>query len=116
MLSRGPTPAALAAGTPALIIPSYSEQVSNARRAATLGAALHLVREATGADTHRKPEPALVPAMGGVDKRLEPKLVAGSIGRLLEDPRYSDSARAAGQQLAGLPGAADIIETPPAAG
>jgi hypothetical protein len=51
-----------------------------------------------------------------VDKRLEPKLVAGSIGRLLEDPRYSDSARAAGQQLAGLPGAADIIETPPAAG
>ena len=46
---------------------------------------------------------------------LPSELVAGSIGRLLEDARYFDAARAAGQQLAGLPGTADIIETPPQA-
>ena len=46
---------------------------------------------------------------------LPSELVAGSIGRLLEDARYFGSARTAGQQLAGLPRAADIIETPPQA-
>ena len=46
---------------------------------------------------------------------LPSELVTGSDGRLLEDARCFDSARAAGQRLAGLPGTADIIETPPQA-
>jgi hypothetical protein len=47
-------------------------------------------------------------------KRLEPKLAAGSIRWLLEVARYADSAWAAGQQLAGLPGVADIESLPQA--
>jgi hypothetical protein len=47
-------------------------------------------------------------------KRLEPKLAAGSIRRLLEVARYADSAWGAGQQLAGLPGVADIESLPQA--
>jgi UDP:flavonoid glycosyltransferase YjiC (YdhE family) len=44
-----------------------------------------------------------------------PTLVADAIGTLLGDPRYAGSARAAAQQLAALPGAADVIETLPRA-
>jgi hypothetical protein len=79
-----------------------------------VGAALHLVREAADADTYRKPEPVLAPRMGGMGKRLEPKLAAGSIRWLLEVARYADSAWGAGQQLAGLPGVADIESLPQA--
>jgi UDP:flavonoid glycosyltransferase YjiC (YdhE family) len=113
---HGFTLTALAAGTPALIIPTYSERESNARHAAALGAALYLVPEIEGGDAQHEPELALVPEMGGAGKLLEPKLVAGAIGTLLEDPRYSNSARAAAQQLAKLPGAvgaANVIEALP---
>ena len=110
---HGSTLTALAAGTPALIIPTYSERESNARRAAALGAALYLVPETEDGDAQHEPELALVPETGGADRRLEPKLVADAITTLLEDPRYSDSAQTAAHQLAGLPGAAgaaDAIE------
>ena len=103
---HGSTLTALAAGTPALIIPTYSERESNARRAAALGAALYLVPGTADGGAKLEPELALVPAMGGAGKQLEPRLVADAIGTLLEDPRYPDSARAAAQQLARLPGAA----------
>jgi hypothetical protein len=107
---HGSTLTALAAGTPALIIPTYSERESNARRAAALGAALYLVPGTADGDAQLEPELALVPGMGGVGKQLEPRLVADAIGTLLEDPRYPDSARAAAQQLARLPGAADAAD------
>ncbi len=57
--------------------------------------------------------PAPVPEMGGAGKQLDPKLVAGAVTTLLEDQRYSDSARVAAQELAKLPGpagAAGIID------
>jgi hypothetical protein len=47
-------------------------------------------------------------------KHLEPELAVGSIRRLLEVERYADSAWAAGQPLAGLPGVADIESLPQA--
>ena len=110
---HGSTLTALAAGTPALIIPTYSERESNARRAAALGAARYLVPKTADGETQHQPERAPVTGMGGADKQLDPRLVADTIGTLLEDPCYSDSARAAAQQLATLPGAAgaaDVIE------
>jgi UDP:flavonoid glycosyltransferase YjiC (YdhE family) len=110
---HGSTLTALAAGTPALIIPTYSERESNARRAAALGAALYLVPQTAAVDARLEPELALVPGMGGTSKELEPKLVADAIRMLLKDQRYSDSARTAAQQLArfsGAAAAADIIE------
>ncbi len=113
---HGSTLTALAAGTPALIIPTYSERESNARHAAALGAALCLVPETEGGDAQHEPALALVPEMGGVGRRLEPTLVADAIRTLLEDPRYANSAQVAARQLAGLPGpagAADIIEALP---
>jgi hypothetical protein len=73
-----------------------------------VGAALHLRREAADADTYCKPEPVPAVRMGGMGKHLEPELAVGSIRRLLEVERYADSAWAAAQQLAGLPGVADI--------
>lgn len=103
---HGSTLTALAAGTPALIIPTYSERESNARRAAALGAATYLVPETEDGDAQHEPGLAMVPTMGGAGRRLEPKLVADAIRTLLEDPRYSDSAQTAAHQLAGLPGAA----------
>lgn len=113
---HGSTLTALAAGTPALIIPTYSERESNARRAAALGAALYLVPETQDRDAQHEPKLALRREMGGADRQLEPKLVADAITTLLEDPRYSNSAQAAAQQLATLPGpagAANIIEALP---
>lgn len=113
---HGSTLTALAAGTPALIIPTYSERESNARRAAALGAALYLLPDTEDGDAQHEPELALVPTIGGVGKLLEPKLVADAVAMLLEDQRYSDSARAAAQHLAGLPGAlgaANVIEALP---
>lgn len=71
-----------------------------------VGAALHLMREA--ADAYCKPEPVPAVRMGGMGKHLAPELAVGSIRRLLEVERYADSAWVAGQQLARLPGVADI--------
>ncbi len=113
---HGSTLTALAAGIPALIIPTYSERESNARRAAALGAALCLVPQTEDSHAQHEPEPALVTEMGGASKQLDPGLVADAITTLLEDQRYSDSAQVAAQELARLPGpvgAADIIEALP---
>jgi len=110
---HGSTLTALAAGTPALIIPTYSERESNARRAAALGAALYLVPETEDGGTQHEPGLEMVPMIGGTERRLDPKLAADAIATLLEDPRYASSARAAAQQLGILPGpsgAADVIE------
>ena len=113
---HGSTLTALAAGTPALIIPTYSERESNARRAAALGAALYLVPGIQDGGTQHEPGLELVPmteAMEGRDRELEPELVADAIATLLEDTHYTNSARAAAQQLTELPGppaAADVIE------
>ena len=110
---HGSTLTALAAGTPALIIPTYSERESNARRAAALGVALYLVPETEDGGTQHEPGLEMVPMIGGTERGLDPKLVADAIATLLENPRYADSARAAAQQLGILPGpsgAADVIE------
>ena len=113
---HGSTLTALAAGTPALIIPTCSERESNARRAAALGAALYLVPGIQDGGTQHEPGLELAPmteAMEGRDRELEPELVADAIATLLEDTHYTSSARAAAQQLTELPGpaaAADVIE------
>jgi UDP:flavonoid glycosyltransferase YjiC (YdhE family) len=107
---------ALAAGTPALIIPAYSERESNARRAAALGAAPYLVHKPDTAAHSPSRDLPWCPQMGGAAKQLEPKLVADAITILLEDPRYANAAQATAHQLATLPSAADaadIIEALP---
>ena len=80
---HGSTLTALAAGTPALIIPTYSERESNARRAAALGAATYLVPETEDGDAQHEPGLAMVPTMGGAGRQLDPTLVTGAVATLL---------------------------------
>ena len=62
---HGSTLTALAAGTPALIIPTYSERQSNARYAAAGRRPFTWCREPKDGDAQREPEPAPVPGAGG---------------------------------------------------
>lgn len=101
---------ALRAGTPALIIPTYSERESNARRAAAMGTAICLVPETAGDENRLEPDLGLVNEMGGVQRRLDPQLVSDAINALLQDHRYTHAARAASDSLARLPGAAGAAQ------
>ena len=90
---HGSTLTALAAGTPALVIPTYSERESNGRRVTALGAGL-----------------CLVPDRVGIDQWLDSGSVRDAIGRLLEESQFRVSAAVAAHELAALPGAAHAAD------
>jgi len=95
---HGSTLTALAAGTPAVIIPTFSERESNARRAAGLGAAVCLVPEGSTR----------------AEMRLDPGAVGSAVDSLLSDPAYGRAAEAVRSELGALPGetyVADLVET-----
>jgi len=86
----------LYAGKPAVIIPTYSERESNARRIAALGAGAVLA-----VDTSRREKSASVDELRNL------------VRRVLGDPTFSSNARRIGEQLrahGGAAQAADLIE------
>ncbi len=86
-------------GTPALIIPTYSERESNARRIAEQGAGDFIVPE-----TDRK----------GRKKYVAPEVVREKTKAILAEPAFTDNARQLRKKLQtyeGAQGAARLIET-----
>jgi len=86
----------LYAGKPAVILPTYSERESNARRIAALGAA------------------AIVPVetVSG-EKRVRVDELRATVRRVLNDPTFAGNARRIGERLRAYGGArqaADLIE------
>jgi len=90
---HGSTLTGLTAGTPALVIPTFSERESNGRRTALLGAGL-----------------CLVPDERDGERVLMPSTVAAALHRLFTDMDYRTSATRAGDDLAALAGAAAVVE------
>jgi UDP:flavonoid glycosyltransferase YjiC (YdhE family) len=87
----------LAAGTPAVMIPTISERESNARRMESLGAGA-VIRPTTGADG---------------EKRIDHAAFAKAIHRVLNDKSYEEAARRLStdlRELGGARAAADKIE------
>jgi UDP:flavonoid glycosyltransferase YjiC (YdhE family) len=94
---HGSTLTGLSAGTPAVIIPTYSERESNARRLASLGAGEFVLPQ-----TDERGE-----------KFIELDEFRGKVWRVLGDPRYKHNAQRAAknaQQYGGANQAADLIE------
>lgn len=88
----------LATGTPALIIPTYSERESNARRVAALGAGDIVVLERERCGKNRD---------YSVDE------VRTKVGRILSDPSFRDKAKQISTKMRAYGGssyAADVIE------
>jgi UDP:flavonoid glycosyltransferase YjiC (YdhE family) len=81
---------------PAVIIPTYSERESNARRIAALGPGAFVpVENASG------------------EKRVRAERLRATIRRVLADPSFADNARRTGERLRayrGAPRAAHLIE------
>ena len=85
-------------GTPALVIPTYSERESNARRLAAVGAG-DFVLPTTDASGKRK--------------RVDAAEVREKTSRILSDPSFAENARRIGDELwkyGGAPYAASLIE------
>jgi MGT family glycosyltransferase len=86
----------LHAGILAVIIPTFSERESNARRIAALGAgAVVPVEESSG------------------EKRVSAEELRAAVRRVLTDPSFTDNARQVGERLrayGGAPRAARLIE------
>jgi UDP:flavonoid glycosyltransferase YjiC (YdhE family) len=83
----------LATGTPAVIVPTYAERESNARRVAGLGAGVIVpVDTSTG------------------KKRVSADELRAAARRVLSDPSFAMQARRAGERLAELGGAARAAE------
>jgi UDP:flavonoid glycosyltransferase YjiC (YdhE family) len=85
-------------GTPALIIPTYSERESNARRVAAVGAGDFVLPTAD---------------VSGTRKHVDAAEVHDKIDRILSDPSFKENARRIGEKLrsyGGAPYAASIIE------
>lgn len=86
------------AGCPAVIVPTYSERESNARRVAAAGAGLVLPPETDAR---------------GVRKHLDPATLRAAVRRVLDDPSFGRNAAALGDRLRGYGGAplaAQLIE------
>jgi UDP:flavonoid glycosyltransferase YjiC (YdhE family) len=86
----------LTTGTPAVIIPTYSERESNARRVAALGAGEYLL--------------PTVDRLGR--KHLEPECLREKVRQVLADPSYAANASGVGERLrayGGAPHAARLI-------
>jgi len=91
----------LATGTPALIIPTFSERESNARRIAAEGAGDYLVPSSDSS---------------GRLKRLDAGELRAKVFRMLSDPSYAENARRMRGTMATFGGeaaAADLIESSP---
>jgi UDP:flavonoid glycosyltransferase YjiC (YdhE family) len=85
----------LATGTPAVIVPTYSERESNARRIAALGAGVVVTVDIS----HGR-------------KSVSPDELRATVRKVLAGPRFAANARRAGERLAALGGAtraADLI-------
>lgn len=85
---------ALAAGKPAVSIPTYAERESNARRLAGLGAGVCLVPEGDSF----------------TGQHLDAQLLRDAVQSVLSDPSYGNAARRIQQELAALPGAAGVAD------
>jgi UDP:flavonoid glycosyltransferase YjiC (YdhE family) len=86
----------LVTGTPAVILPTYSERESNARRVAALGAG-----EWVGVE-HRSGK-----------KSVDVRELRAAVRRVLADPAYAERAKRAGERLrsyGGAPRAAELME------
>jgi UDP:flavonoid glycosyltransferase YjiC (YdhE family) len=84
-------------GTPAVIIPTFSERESNARRVAALGAGEFIV-----------------PTASGWKKRVSPDKVRATVRRVLSEPSFRANARRISEKMqafGGAPGAVDLIES-----
>jgi UDP:flavonoid glycosyltransferase YjiC (YdhE family) len=84
------------AGKPSVIIPTFSERLSNAKRLERVGAAI-----------------LVEPTIDRGRKRVAPDALRRAVVAALADPRYRQTARSTGEQLASLGGAkraADRIE------
>jgi UDP:flavonoid glycosyltransferase YjiC (YdhE family) len=87
----------LVAGTPAVIMPTFSERESNARRIAAAGAGLMVPVEGTGRS-----------------KRVSPDGLRDAVRRVLADPGFRERARGIGERLesyGGAPRAAALISS-----
>ena len=92
----GPCQTGLYAGKPAVILPTYSERLSNARRMEAAGAALIVS----------------VRRVGG-KKQVESEELRAAVKRVIADPVFSANARRLGEKLrsyGGPPRAARLIE------
>src|SRR5262249_37798916 len=76
------------AGKPSVIIPAFSERLSNAKRLERVGAAI-----------------LVEPTIDRGRKRVAPDALRRAIVTALADARYRQNARATGESLAGLGGA-----------
>ncbi|MET0371060.1 MAG: nucleotide disphospho-sugar-binding domain-containing protein [Sphingobium sp.] len=83
----------LAAGKPAVIIPTNSERESNARRLASLGAC-EVVQPIDSWAT---------------EKRVDHAVFAAAVERVLSEPSYRQAAQAVGERLRQLGGAGEIV-------
>ncbi len=86
----------LYAGKPAVIVPTYSERESNARRIAALGAGAFVPVEAASGE-----------------KRVDADELKATVRRVLADPSFADKARRISEQLRAYGGAtkaADLVE------
>ncbi len=93
----GSCQAGLLAGTPAVVVPTYSERESNARRLAAAGAGEVVVPE-TGADGR---------------KRVDPARLREAVERVLSEPSYRENARRIAEimrRFPGAEGAAGLVE------
>lgn len=84
------------AGKPSVIIPTFSERLSNAKRLERVGAAI-----------------LVEPTIDRGRKRVAPEELRRAVVTALADPRYRQNARATGESLASLGGAkraADHVE------
>ena len=90
-------------GTPAVVLPTFSERESNARRVAALGAG-EMVAVAAGTDHV---------------KTVDAQQLRRAVRRVLDDPRFAAAAAAVGEDLrtyGGPAAAADHVEELAAAG
>lgn len=88
----------LYAGTPAVVIPTYSERESNARRVAALGACDFVLPTANSA---------------GKNKKIDAEELRAKIEHVLSDRSYREKARKIGERMrkyGGASEAADLIE------
>ncbi len=90
----GSSQTGLYSGTPALIIPTYSERESNARRVAALGAGEFVIPDADAS---------------GKKKTIDTGELRAKIGRLLSDRRYKENAERLSERLRKLRGASEAV-------
>lgn len=88
---HGSSMTGLSTGTPAVIVPTYSERESNARRIAQLGAGV-----------------AVVPTQGASgEKEISVQELRASVNRVLADPSFTNNARRVAETIGRYGGASE---------